>query len=151
MRHQVRLAGIDDIPAWLEIVREVEPLFGPMAKFDITLKSKIEDSGALCVRDVCGVVAGGLLLGGAPPDHWIRWLAVRKSARGQGVATDLIRSALARCVAAPCTVSLATFGADNLAGRPARALYERMGFVAGEMLPRGPEGGTRQLYKMIRP
>ena len=150
MRQSVCLAGIDDIPSWLEIVREVEPLFGAMPKFDVTLASNIAGRSALCVHDDLGVVVGGLLLGGTPPDNWIRWLAVRKSVRGQGVGTSLIQEALSRC-AIPCTVSLATFGADNADGRPARALYERLGFVACEMLPRGPEGGTRQLYKMVRP
>ena len=147
---QACLADYDDISSWLEIVREVEPLFGPMAKFGLTLRHKIEDRSALCVRNDCGVVAGGLLLGGTPPDNWIRWLAVRQSARRHGVATNLIQTALSRW-ATPCIVSLATFGADNAEGLPARALYERLGFLACEMLPRGPEGGTRQLYKIVRP
>ena len=149
MRQAACLASVDDIPSWLEIVREVEPLFGPMARFDATLRNSIALRGALCMRDERGVVVGGLLLGGTPPDNWIRWLAVRGSARGQGVATNLVQEALSRC-ATPCTVSLATFGADNADGLPARAFYERLGFVAGEKLPRGPEGGTRQLYKMVR-
>ena len=149
MQQSVCLADVDDIPSWLEIVREVELLFGPMPKFDVTLKNSIAARRALCVRDDPRVVLGGLLLGGTAPDNWIRWLAVRKSARGRGIGKTLIQEALSRC-ARPCTVSLATFGADNAAGLPARALYERLGFVACEMLPRGPEGGTRQLYKLVR-
>jgi GNAT superfamily N-acetyltransferase len=138
-----------DITSWLEIVREVEPLFGPMPMFDATLENKIAQGDALCVRAASGAVTGGLLLGGTPPEIWIRWLAVRKTARGQGAGAALVTAALDRC-SIPCTISLATFGADIAAGRPARRLYERIGFVAGEMLPRGPEGGTRQLFTLVR-
>jgi GNAT superfamily N-acetyltransferase len=138
-----------DIPGWLALVREVEPLFGPMPSFDITLRNKIAAGDALSARDLSGQVTGGILLGGAPPAHWIRWLAVRKAARGQGIGQALVAAALARCPD-PCTVSLVTFGADNVQGRPARGLYESFGFTAAEVLPRGPEGGTRQKFVLVR-
>ena len=94
-------------------------------------------------------MSGGLLLGGTQPDNWIRWLAVRRSARGQGTGSALVSGVLDRCPA-PCTISLATFGADNVEGRAARRLYERFGFEVREMLPPGPEGGTRQLFTLVR-
>ena len=47
-----------DIPSWLEIVREVEPLFGPMPSFDATLERSIERGGAWCVRED-NVIVGG--------------------------------------------------------------------------------------------
>lgn len=150
MRPAVRLATIADIVSWLEIVREVEPLFGPMPQFDVTFKNNVARGTALCADDGIGGVAGGLLLGGQAPDHWIRWLAVRRSARGQGIGEALVEEAMARCPA-PCTISLATFGADNAQGKPARELYQRLGFLAGEMLARGPEGGTRQRFTLVRP
>lgn len=132
------------------LVREVEPLFGPMPMFDVTLRNNIARRSAFCVRDNAGSVLGGLLLGGTAPDNWLRWLAVRRIARGQGIGTALLEDVLCRW-SAPCTISLATFGADNPEGRPARRLYERHGFRACEMLPRGPEGGTRQRYTLVRP
>ena len=149
MTYAVQVATDADIPSWLEIVREVAPLFGPMSMLDVSIRNKIEHGDALCVRAAQGGVIGGLLLGGTPPDHWIRWLAVRRSARGQGAGAALMTAALDR-FAAPCTISLATFGSDNLEGQPARRLYERFGFVAHEMLPLGPEGGTRQLFKLVQ-
>ena len=139
-----------DIPSWLVLVREVEPLFGPMPRFDVTLKNAIARGTAQCVRGADDRVVGGVLLGGEAPDHWIRWLAVRKSARGHGIGAALLDDVLAR-LPPPCTISLATFGADNPDGRAARRLYARHGFVAGEMLPRGPEGGTRQRFTLVRP
>lgn len=136
-----------DIDSWLGLAGEVEPLFGPMPRFEVTLAAKIAEGAALCVRD--GGVLGGVLLGGTAPDHWIRWLAVRGSARGRGIGAVLLEAVLARCPA-PSTISLATFGDDNPAGRPARRLYERHGFAALEMLPRGPEGGSRQKFVLVR-
>jgi len=150
MRPAVRLATIADIASWLEIVREVEPLFGPMPQFDVTLKNNIARGTALCANDGVGDIVGGLLLGGEAPDHWLRWFAVRRAARGQGIGAALVDEAMARCPS-PCTISLATFGGDNAQGAPARALYQRLGFLAGEMLPRGPEGGTRQRFTLVRP
>jgi GNAT superfamily N-acetyltransferase len=142
-------ATLADIASWREIVAEVEALFGPLPMFDVTLKNNIASGTALCTRAPSGAVSGGLLLGGTPPDNWIRWLAVRRAARRQGAGAALVAAALARCPA-PCTIALATFGSDNVAGHPARRLYERFGFVAGEMLPRGPEGGTRQRFDLVR-
>ena len=66
-----------DIPSWLVLVREVEPLFGPMPRFDVTLKNAIARGTAQCVRGADDRVVGGVLLGGEAPDHWIRWLAVQ--------------------------------------------------------------------------
>ena len=121
-----------------------------MPMFDVTLKAKIAEGAAFCVRAESGVVLGGVLLGGEAPDNWIRWLAVRRAARGQGIGGALLTEVLRRWPG-PCTISLSTFGADNPEGRPARRIYERFGFQPGAMLPRGPEGGTRQLYTLVRP
>jgi GNAT superfamily N-acetyltransferase len=137
-----------DIASWLALVREVEPLFGPMPMFDVTLRNNIARRSAFCVREG-DVVSGGVLLGGTAPDNWIRWLAVRQAVRRRGIGAALLEEVL-RCWPAPCTISLATFGADNPDGRAARRLYERHGFEARAMLPRGPEGGTRQLYVLER-
>jgi len=38
-----------DIPTWLEIVREVEPLFGPMPDFEVIL-----DTRSCCVESSNG-------------------------------------------------------------------------------------------------
>jgi hypothetical protein len=52
-----------------------------------------------------------------------------------------------RDYAEPFTLSVVTFGEENLAGRPARHFYERMGFQAAEVALNGPEGGTRQVFR----
>jgi GNAT superfamily N-acetyltransferase len=146
----VERATVADIETWLALAREVEPLFGPMPRFDVTLKSKIAEGLAICARDSSGHVIGGALLGGEAPDNWIRWLAVARSARRNGVGGALMLEILRRWPG-PCTISLATFGADNIEGLPARRFYERFGFAPGPMLPPGPEGGTRQRYTLVQP
>jgi GNAT superfamily N-acetyltransferase len=151
--HPVRVVNVkaatrEDVASWLDVVHEVEPLFGPMPAFESVLLRGIDRGTALCVRDASGRVLGGLLLQ-APPATRITWLAVRASARGRGVGTALVAEALRRCPP-PCEVLVDTFGADNAKGRPARRLYASFGFTAAEHLPPGPEGGSRQRFRLQR-
>ena len=138
----------EDVASWLEIVREVESLFGPMPDFEPTLLRNICRGTALCARDAEGQVLGGVLLRGAPRTQ-ISWLAVRPSARRRGVGRALVTEALRRLPVA-CDVLVDTFGEDNVEGRPARRLYESFGFVPAEYLPDGPEGGSRQRFRLRR-
>jgi ribosomal protein S18 acetylase RimI-like enzyme len=138
----------DDVASWLEIVREVESLFGPMPDFESALRRNISRGTALCVRDPGGQVLGGMLLRAAPHTQ-ITWLAVRSSARRQGVGHALVAEALRR-YPPPCEVLVDTFGEDSIEGYPARRLYESFGFLPGEDLPDGPEGGSRQRYRLRR-
>lgn len=138
----------DDVASWLEIAREVEPLFGPMPDFESTLRRNISRGTALCVRDASGRVLGGLLLRAAP-HRQITWLAVRSSARRKGVGYALVAEALRRCPP-PGEVVVDTFGEDNMEGYAARRLYESFGFMTGEYLPDGPEGGSRQRFRLRR-
>jgi ribosomal protein S18 acetylase RimI-like enzyme len=142
----VRDATREDVASWLEIVREVEPLFGPMPGFESVLLRNIGRGTALCARDANGQVLGGVLLR-APPDARITWLAVRASARRRGVGRALVAEALRRCQP-PCEVLVDTFGPDNAEGRAARGLYESFGFTPAECLPDGPEGGSRQRFRL---
>lgn len=139
------LAAASDIASWLEIVREVEPLFGPMPSFDATLQRAVARSGAWCIRGGNGAVVAGVLLS-RREDAKINWLAVRRSARGQGLGRELVAHALQE-FADSTDVTVDTFGEDVVEGRIARRLYESFGFVASEELERGPEGGTRQRFR----
>jgi hypothetical protein len=47
----------------------------------------------------------------------------------------------------PAVLSVVTFGEDVAEGLPARRFYERLGFRPAEAAPKGPEGGTRQVYR----
>jgi ribosomal protein S18 acetylase RimI-like enzyme len=151
----VVLAQPGDIPAWLDLAAEVEPLFGPMVAdpgFHAALERNIQRQTALCMReqpDLPGTPLMGALLFSATraPHYNIGWLAVAGRWRRQGIAQALVEHCF-RLMQPPAELSVVTFGADNLAGRPARRFYERMGFQAAELAPNGPEGGTRQVYRM---
>jgi hypothetical protein len=135
----------DDVTSWLEIAREVEPLFGPMPDFESTLRRNISRGTALCVRDPGGQVLGGMLLRAAPhSEHWVHlrttspiesaFATVRPQtkvttgrglkAAGLAIAFKLIESAQRRwrMVNAPHLVALvrtgATFVGGKLAERP---------------------------------
>jgi ribosomal protein S18 acetylase RimI-like enzyme len=138
----------EDVASWLEIAREVEPLFGPMPDFESTLRRNIRRGTALCVRDPSGQVLGGMLLRAAPHTQ-ITWLAVRSSARRQGVGHALVAEALRRYPPS-CEVLVDTFGQDSIEGYPARRLYESFSFLPGEDLPNGADGGSRQRFRLRR-
>jgi ribosomal protein S18 acetylase RimI-like enzyme len=151
---QIALAQPADIPAWLDLAAEVEPLFGPMVAdpgFHAALERNIARQTAFCIREQDGApsrpLMGALLFSATHAPHYtIGWLAVAQRWQRQGVAQMLVEHCF-RLVQSPAELSVVTFGADNLAGRPARHFYERMGFQAAEVAPNGPEGGTRQVYR----
>jgi GNAT superfamily N-acetyltransferase/predicted kinase len=137
--------GKSDLPSWLEITAEAEPLFGPMPDFAERALRAIDRNSALVVRDRQDRVLGAALLSHSGVSREIRWLAVRASARRRGVGRLLIGQILTRWPP-PGDISVVTFGADVRGGGAARALYQSFGFVPAHMLPRGPEGGSRQLF-----
>lgn len=150
----VAVASSADLPAWRMLAREVEPLFGPMVgvpAFEEALARKVSQGQALCVREADGdagaPLIGGLLWSSHPPRYRIGWLAVTARARRQGVGRQLVAAALA-WVEPPASVDVVTFGEDNPAGLPARQFYLDLGFEPAEVAPPGPEGGSRQVFRL---
>lgn len=149
-------ATMDDLKGWLDLAAEVEYLFGPMVsdpKFIHALEKNINQDSAFCVRDNDGL-AGSRLLGGIlfsasnAPKYKIGWLSVSSQARNKGIATALIRHIL-KLVDVPSEVVVTTFGNDIPDGQPARMLYQKFGFIPlDELIPNGPEGGSRQKFKL---
>ncbi|NIK67350.1 GNAT family N-acetyltransferase [Paenibacillus sp. BK720] len=150
-------AAKEDIKQWLILAVEVEELFGPMVNdplFVRTLERNICEGRAFCIRENDGVpgepLLGGILISTRnAPSYKIGWLAVSEKARNQGAASALMRHVL-ELFQSPAEVSVVTFGEDLEGGLPARKLYEKFGFVPQEdPVPRGPEGGGRQLYILM--
>jgi GNAT superfamily N-acetyltransferase len=142
--------GNEDLPSWLELVAEVEPLFGPMRDFAEHARRAIGRNSALVVRDRRDRVLGAALLSHSGPGREIRWLAVREQARRHGVGGLLLGQILRRWPP-PGDIGVVTFGAGVPGGEPARALYQSFGFVAADLLPDGPEGGSRQRFVLRQP
>ncbi|WP_425464186.1 hypothetical protein [Paenibacillus lentus] len=64
------------------------------------------------------------------------------------MATALVGHVL-RLITVPSEVVVTTFGDDIPEGQSARKLYKKFGFIPlDELIPNGPEGGSRQKFKL---
>jgi GNAT superfamily N-acetyltransferase len=151
---RVVVAREQDVRAWLDLAREVEPLFGPMVNepaFHRALYKNIGRGTAFCVRQDGGPPGtplwGGLLFSPRPPVYRIGWLAVTAAHRRQGVGQALVAHVLG-LVEPPAEVVVTTFGPDVEQGRAARDLYRRLGFRPAEPDVPGPDGRSRQIFRL---
>ncbi|MGW3039394.1 GNAT family N-acetyltransferase [Kitasatospora sp. NPDC001159] len=148
----VRPARPDDLAGFLALAAEVEHWFGPMVAepgFHRAVSRNIDRGLATVAEDGRGVL-GGLLFGNRSPLHHLHWLVVAEHARGTGVGRALVEDALRRHVRAPATVEVVTFGPDHPGAvtSGARVFYEQLGFTPAEPAAPGPEGGSRQVYRL---
>lgn len=145
----VRAAVEADLPSWLELVREVEPLFGPMPDFATHARRAIDRGTALVVAEHRHVLGAALLSRNDQPHH-IHWLAVRAAARRRGIGTRLMATILSRWPRGD--ISVVTFGPDRVDGRPARHYYyTRYGFTNAGVTEPGPDGTSRDRYVRVGP
>ncbi|MEU0522200.1 GNAT family N-acetyltransferase [Streptomyces niveus] len=157
----VRLARERDLPGFLGLAAQVEHWFGPMVDdpgFSDAVAEHIRDSKALVAvgtdttpePDPGPPLLGGLLFGSDAPTFHVHWLVVSRQARGRGVGAALMADAMKRYVTGPGTVEVITFGADHPGAveSGARVFYERLGFTPAEATDPGPEGGSRQFYRL---
>lgn len=152
---RVRLARPADLAGFLALAAQVEHWFGPMVGdpgFHAAVTRHIGRSAALVADSPGTPLLGGLLFGGAAPTYRVHWLVVDASARGGGVGRALLADALDRYVDGPGSVEVVTFGADHpgATASGARVFYERLGFEPAEPAEPGPEGGSRQVYRLRR-
>ncbi len=149
---KVQLAQRVDFEPWLELAREVEPLFGPMVGdpvFQRALLRNIARGTAYCVRDGNALgsrLLAGLLLSPRPPVYRIGWLAVTETARRAGLGRLLVERALT-AVPPASEIIVITFGPDVAGGGPARTFYQRLGFVPSESAAPGSNGTPRQVFR----
>jgi GNAT superfamily N-acetyltransferase len=78
----------------------------------------------------------------------IGWLAVAAAHRRQGVGHALMAHVLGR-VEPPAEVVVTTFGPDVEGGRAARVFYGRLGFCPAEPDAPGPDGQSRQIFRLM--
>ncbi|MEO3806884.1 GNAT family N-acetyltransferase [Nonomuraea sp. B1E8] len=153
----VRVADEHDFPGFLSLASEVEHWFGPMVVepgFHDAVHKNLRRSTALVAVSSGPGLLGGLLFGTShAPTYHIRWLVVSEQARGQGIGRALMADAMRRYVRGPGSVEVVTFGADHpgASASGARAFYERLGFTPAEATDPGPEGGSRQVYRLAVP
>lgn len=129
-----------DIVDWLELVREVEPLFGPMIGMDgfqEHLALVVEAERAFGIRNdrdaLCGVIVVSY------ERNEIEWLAVASRDRKNGLGEILLQYAFNKLDAQrPITVQ--TFAEGVPGGQGARKLYRKYGFAEIEPVGLNPAG-----------
>jgi ribosomal protein S18 acetylase RimI-like enzyme len=140
----VRPATSADYAAWIELAREVEDLFGPMAaepSFQQGLRAAIRHNTAFCV-DSPGRADNKSLDGGIviePQANEIVWLAVAKQRRRRGLGEALLRYAIAQLDRSR-DIEVQTFDQTVPAGAAARVLYRRLGFIDARPAGANPAG-----------
>jgi len=158
---RVEVATAADVPVILGLAGEVEHWFGPMVGnpgFRRAVDEHIAQQRALVAFGSGGEPAGGVLFGGSSPRFAVHWLVVSDRVRGQGVGRSLMESVMERLtngggLASGEVVDVVTFGEDHPGAieSGARVFYERLGFTPAEPAPDGPEGGSRQVYRLTGP
>jgi GNAT superfamily N-acetyltransferase len=140
-----------DFDAFIALAAQVEEWFGAMVDdpgFHQAIRKNIDRRSALIARNSDDDAIGGLLFSHRhAPDYAIGWLVVAEASRSAGVGRAMLAEALRRWVRPPATVSVVTFGADHPAAR-SRRFYERLGFEPAEIVADGPEGGSRQRFRL---
>lgn len=143
MTFAIRPARFGDVPSWLELVREVEDLFGPMPAFADRAERAIR-RGTAVVAAAGPFVHGAALLSQDDRPHHIHWLSVRATSRRNGIGAALMEAIVDRWPTGD--IEVVTFRADNADGLPARRYYENFGFENRGATESGPDGTSRDVY-----
>ena len=124
---------VTDLDAWIELAREVEPLFGPMADepaFQEGLRQAISDNTAFCIRSDPNEndrsIKGGIVI--SIDSNEIAWLAVSKQHRGMGYGRQLLQYAIGKLNRQE-SIFVQTFHESVSEGKTARKLYLNFGFT----------------------
>jgi len=136
----VRPVKLEDIPAWLEMAREVEPLFGPMADsedFRTGIRKVILEESAFCCEAGDGTIGGIIAID--RKGNEIAWLPVSSSCRGRGIGRLLLETAV-RELDPAAEILVQTFAAGITSGTSARALFTGFGFIDAQAAGKNPAG-----------
>lgn len=118
-----------------------------MPDFEVHVRRGIKRGTAVVMVD-SGQVQGAALLSRNDRPKRIHWLAVRRSAREQGVGAALLVAILDRWPMED--IEVVTFASATSGGEAARGLYERFGFRCLGGTDPAPDGGRRDLYVLRR-
>ncbi|MCG8403011.1 MAG: GNAT family N-acetyltransferase [Firmicutes bacterium] len=136
----IKLVAQQDFNAWLDLAREVEPLFGEMVgseDFKRGIKEFISNSSAFCAVSTDNDIEGIIAVDKARNE--ISWLAVKEKSRGKGYGHHLLKAALG-CLDNEKPIFVQTFAPNVQAGKAARKLYVQYGFKDYKYGGKNPAG-----------
>lgn len=150
---EIHISDLFDMPGWLMLAMEAEPLFGPMAEnpdfFDV-LRQALMDGAAFCIRDEknkenCGL-CGGIII--SKENNSIVWFVVGEKFRHKGMGKKLMAEAMKHLNhSKPITVNtFADSGHERLA---AKNICQKFGFKDSGKTETNPAG--IQTIMMTRP
>ncbi|MBI9063696.1 MAG: GNAT family N-acetyltransferase [Marinilabiliaceae bacterium] len=120
---------MQDYNSWLELAKEVEPLFGPMLdskEFQDGIVNCIQNNNAFGIENEKGNLTGIIALDRIKNE--ILWLAVAEKYRGYNYGKKLVEKAIEE-LESNGDIYVQTFSGIVNEGRNARRIYERNGFV----------------------
>ncbi|NCB09945.1 MAG: GNAT family N-acetyltransferase [Bacteroidia bacterium] len=129
-----------DIPTWLKLAEEVEPLFGPMAgsiEFQEGIKACIHNNEAFGLEHQNGDLAGIIAIN--RQENEIIWLAVAKKYRENHYGNELVKKAIKE-LEINGDIFVQTFAAEIPEGKSARVIYEKSGFEDFKNAGKNPAG-----------
>lgn len=150
---KIETATQDDFESWLDLARQVERLFGPMAgeeTFRQALRQAMDGGQAFCIREGTGG-SGSRLCAGivvSPEENGIEWFAVAEDHRDRGLGRALLQFAIDR-LDSRRDMSVQTFAPGVPEGAAARRLYLGFGFRDHILTDPTPAGIPTVL--MVRP
>lgn len=124
----IRVMTKEDYQAWLDLAKEVEPLFGSMVEeedFQNGIRECIDNSSAFCIinsnNDLEGIVAINRM------GNEIAWLAVKEKSRGKGYGYQLVEEGI-KHLDNQKPIFVQTFSPNIEMGQMARRVYQKLGF-----------------------
>lgn len=130
---KVETAEITDFESLIELSKEVEDLFGPMANedsFKNALKDAIKKDTVFCIRnpttEKLNQLKGGVAI--SKELNAILWFVVSEKYRRQGIGSSLLKFSLTK-LDSEREITVQTFDKTVKAGLAARNLYLSSGFV----------------------
>jgi len=136
----IRPVTQNDYQTWLNLAREVEDLFGPMAdmkEFQDGIIDCIKNKNAWCTEDEKGNVTGIIALN--KKNNEIEWLAVGEKYRDKKYGEKLLNKALEE-LKNNGEIIVQTFSAEIKKGLSARKLYKKNGFTDFKTAGKNPAG-----------
>lgn len=146
---------LNDFDAWIDLSREVENLFGPMAdeaSFQDALRQSISQQTAFCIRSERDenkrILKGGIVI--SKETNEIAWFVVSKNYRKKGYGRELLDYAIDK-LDRQKDIYVQTFHDSVIEGQPARRLYIEFGFSDYKPGGLNPAGIDTVIMKLAKP